>query len=71
MNLDKADADAIRIMYDAHRVISASNTFDPPTAQYAGLETLEHAIRHLAYPDRAVYPKRRGQRKTERRRVAG
>ena len=71
MNLERDTVDALRILFDAYYEATEGNPDSDCITRVLAQETLTDAIRHLAYPDRALYPKRRGQRKTERRRVAG
>jgi hypothetical protein len=63
---DKGDWDAIEVLGDWLCYVYQSD-WDDSRLQRQAEVTLEHAIEHLAKPDRALYPKIRGQRKTERR----
>jgi hypothetical protein len=56
------DRNAIQIMaHAADRVIADLVT--PKFERFRAVKILHHAIRHLAYPDRDVYPKVRGSKK--------
>lgn len=61
--LARAFKDAVVILATASQEVTVDTTLDPIT-RYAAIRLLIHAIRHLAYPDRDVYPKSRKGTKT-------
>lgn len=64
--MNQSTVDAVSIIVAALDRIDSDPTSRPSDAVYA-YHALWRAIQHLARPDRALYPKRRGQRKTSRR----
>lgn len=67
--IDEADRAAIaEIVKAAERVTADLDTIE--FERFQAIKVLHHAIRHLAYPDRDIYPKVRGSRKGDPIRVA-
>lgn len=67
MKLDRDTVDAVAILMDALQLIQQTVPPGESIEDDVACGMLQSAIKHLAYPDRDIYPKRRGQPKTKRR----
>jgi hypothetical protein len=58
----RAEREAIRILAHLSDYVAADLAV-PEFERFQAIKVLHHAVRHLAYPDRDVYPKVRRSKK--------
>ena len=67
MKLDRDTIDAITILHDAMTNVVTGGPGQPLFDGRTAASWIYDAVHHLAYPDRALFPKLRHQPKTKRR----